>query len=52
MKWYPVDVMWENDSIIDAIKATNKNEALEKAYKNWPDALLIELVEEPLGGEN
>jgi hypothetical protein len=52
LKWYPMEITWLNDSIVDAIKATSSTEALEKAKKNWPDALVIELVTEPLGGDN
>lgn len=45
MKWYYVDVHWLDDSMQDAIFGANEEDAVESAYKNWPDAINIELVE-------
>ena len=45
MKWFYVDVHWLGDSMQDAIMGANEEDALESAYKNWPDAFDIQLVD-------
>jgi hypothetical protein len=45
MKWFYVDVHWLDDSMQDAILGINEEDAVESAYKNWPDAININLVE-------
>lgn len=45
MKWFYMTVKWLDDSIEDAILGANEADALESAYKNWPDAFDISLVE-------
>lgn len=51
MKWYPVKVFWAEDNIVtdqieDAIRGISPENALKNAYWNWPDADMIELIEE------
>jgi hypothetical protein len=38
-------VKWLDDEIEDAIMGANEEDAVESAYKNWPDAINIELTE-------
>jgi hypothetical protein len=45
MKWYYMTVKWLDDEIEDAIMGANEECALESAYKNWPDAFDISLIE-------
>ena len=44
MKWFYVDVHWLDDSMQDAIMGSNEEDAVESAYKNWPDAINIEIT--------
>ena len=45
MKWFYLTVKWLDDEMIDAIMGADEEDALESAYKNWPDAFDIELLE-------
>ncbi len=38
----------DGDVMVDAIKGMNPAHALERAYRNWPDAVSIKLSESPL----
>jgi hypothetical protein len=45
MKWYYITVKWLDDEMEDAILGANEKDALESAFKNWPDAMDIVPVE-------
>lgn len=46
----PVEVTFKNgDSFTDAVQGMNPDHALERAYRNWPDAIHIRPINEPAG---
>lgn len=48
----PVEVTFKNgDSFTDAVKGMNPDHALERAYRNWPDAIHIRAITPPAGGK-
>lgn len=46
MKWYDVRVSFDDGDMIDAIKGSNEDNALDNAYDNWEQAEHIELIDE------
>ena len=48
MKWYPVNIWFEtegsDDPYYDMIQGRNIDHALDRAYWNWPDATIIQII--------
>lgn len=44
--WYRVEVIFDRFVLEDGIKGTNPEQALKRAYWNWPDALEITVLGE------
>jgi hypothetical protein len=41
MKWFYITVKWLDDEMNDAIMGSSEEDAIESAFKNWPDAIDI-----------
>lgn len=47
----PVEVTFKNGySFTDAVEGMNPDHAIERAYRNWPDAIHIRAITDPVGG--